>query len=89
MLRAGYLASYLGPVVAENRSVAGDIIVELLKQSPGKTFWDLPEANPDARRLAESLGFHPIRDLTRMWIGSNFIRAAINLQYAFSDPGTG
>ncbi len=89
MLRSGYLASYLGPVVAENRDVARDIIVELLKQSPGKTFWDPPELNPDAVLLAESLGFQPIRDLTRMWIGSKPIIPAMNLQYAISDPGTG
>jgi GNAT superfamily N-acetyltransferase len=89
MLRSGFLASYLGPVVAENRDVARDIIVELLKQSPGKTFWDPPEVNPDAVQLAQSLGFQPIRDLTRMWIGSQPINPAMNLQYAFSDPGTG
>jgi GNAT superfamily N-acetyltransferase len=89
MLRSGHLASYLGPVVAENRDVAREIIVELLKQSPGKTFWDPPEVNPDAVLLAESLGFQPIRDLTRMWIGSKSIIPAMNLQYAFSDPGTG
>ncbi len=89
MLRPGYLASYLGPVVAENRNVARDIIVELLNQSAAKTFWDPPNPNRDAIELAESLGFQPIRDLTRMWIGSEPVVPDMNLQYAFSDPGTG
>ena len=89
MLRPGYLASYLGPVVAEDRDVARDIIVELLNQSAAKTFWDPPNPNRDAIELAESLGFRPIRDLTRMWIGSKPVIPAIHLQYAFSDPGTG
>ena len=89
MLRDGYLASYLGPVVAEDLDTAREIIMDLLKQTPGKIFWDLPDVNPDALRLARSLGFQPIRDLTRMWIGSRSLTAAMHLQYAFSDPGTG
>lgn len=89
MLRAGYLARYLGPVVAESHNVARDIILELLAQSPDKTFWDVPETNSNAVALAESLGFRPVRDLTRMWIGSSCLTGRMDLQYAFSDPGTG
>ena len=89
MLRVGYLARYLGPVVAESHSVARDIVLELLQQSPGKTFWDLPETNANAVALAQSLGFRPVRDLTRMWIGSHCLTGVMDLQYAFSDPGTG
>jgi hypothetical protein len=89
MLRRGHLASYLGPLVAQNLEVARDIAKELLDRSAAKTFWDVPGLNQDAADLAEGLGFKPVRDLTRMWTGSKLITPALDLQFALSDPGTG
>jgi GNAT superfamily N-acetyltransferase len=89
MMRRGYLADYLGPLVAGNGDVAREIISELLEQSDATLFWDVPQANRDAADIAQSLGFQPVRDLTRMWTGSELNAPAVNLQYALSDPGTG
>jgi RimJ/RimL family protein N-acetyltransferase len=89
MLRRGYLANYLGPLVAGNNDVAREIVAELLDQSAGTVFWDVPQMNRDATEIASSLGFQTVRDLTRMWTGSELNAPAIKLQYALSDPGTG
>jgi GNAT superfamily N-acetyltransferase len=89
MIRRGYLADYLGPLVAGNGDVARKIVTELLEQSAATLFWDVPQANQDAADIAKSLGFQPVRDLTRMWTGSELNAPAVNLQYALSDPGTG
>jgi GNAT superfamily N-acetyltransferase len=89
MLRSGCLASYLGPLTAENHDVAGEIVADLLRRSARGVFWDIPQPNANAVALAESLGFKPVRDLTRMWAGSELIEPNLNLQFALSDPGTG
>jgi len=89
MMRRGYLADYLGPLVAGNGDVARKIVTELLEQSAATLFWDVPQANQDAADIAKSLGFQPVRDLTRMWTGSELNAPSLKLQYALSDPGTG
>lgn len=89
MLRPGFLANYLGSVTAETPEVAKEIIGKLLSDAIGLTFWDVPHGNLDAVQLAQSFGFEPVRDLTRMVIGSNPVTPAMNLQYALTDPGTG
>jgi GNAT superfamily N-acetyltransferase len=88
MLRRGYLADYLGPVVAEDSGAARAIISELLQGcGAARVFWDVIQ--PQAATIAASLGFTPVRPLTRMWTGSKLLAAAIEWQYAISDPGTG
>jgi GNAT superfamily N-acetyltransferase len=89
MLRSGFLADYLGPIVAANRDVASEIVRELLDQSSTTIFWDVPHPNQAGAEIAESLGFQPVRDLTRMWTGAELLDPAVELQYALSDPGTG
>ena len=88
MFRPGYLADYLGPVVARTPKLAGNLINELLSHGGGKrVFWDV--VNSPAAAMAESLEFRPVRDLTRMWTGSTLVSPPLDLQYAISDPGTG
>ena len=67
--RRGFRASHIGPIVASAPAGAESIVGRLLDPAgPGSVFWDLfPENNP-ARELAESLGFSPIRKLTRMYL---------------------
>lgn len=89
MLRMGHLAQYLGPVVADNADTARELVLDLLPHVPAKVFWDPPDVNPYATDLATSLGFEPIRDLTRMSIGSTSVDPLVHLQYALVDPGTG
>lgn len=89
MARDGFLANYLGPVVAVNEPEATQIVRELLSQLDGQTFWDVPPDNPTASAIAKSLGFQPVRDLARMRIGSMPAAPEMHLQFALSDPGTG
>ena len=89
MIREGYLASYLGPVIAATPNTARRIIGELLTETNRTTFWDVPQPNQHAVTLAQEYRFHPVRDLTRMWTGSELIPCEMSLQYAISDPGTG
>ena len=88
MLREGFLASYVGPVVATSTDSARQIMSELLARAPATIFWDVPGPNEDAIELARQFGFQPVRDLTRMHLGP-LNHPQINLQYAMSDPGTG
>lgn len=68
--RPGYSASSLGPVVARNAEDARRLIQALLCLLPNRpVFWDLLPGNEAARRLAETLGFHVARRLTRMCLG--------------------
>lgn len=89
MLRHGYLADYLGPVVARTTDVAKQIVTELLDQSSATVFWDVMQPNQAAAEMAESLGFRPVRDLTRMWTGTELLDPTMELQYAICDPGAG
>jgi GNAT superfamily N-acetyltransferase len=89
MLRPGFLASYLGPVVAEDEGVGRSVINSLLGRVSGTVFWDIPGPNRAAAVLAESLGFEPVRELTRMRLGDGQVAANTQLQFALVDPGTG
>ena len=88
MIRQGHRASYLGPLIAANPQTAASIVDELLSSVAGRVFWDVPQPNPDAVRLAEQRGFSRVRDLERMWLGEPS-SPQLDLQYALSDPGTG
>ena len=88
MIRPGAVATYLGPVVAASPELALDVIDQLLQGTrSGPVFWDV--MNEQAATIAASLGFSPIRDLTRMWMGKRLVSPPMNLQFAISDPGTG
>lgn len=89
MLRPGFLASYLGPISANTRQAAKLIIAELCGRTSSTIFWDIPSANMVAIQIARTLGFAPVRDLTRMWLGDECSYANLRLQYALADPGTG
>jgi hypothetical protein len=88
MIRQGHRASYLGPLIAANPQTAASIVDELLSNVAGRVFWDVPQPNPHAVRLAEQRGFARVRDLERMWLGEP-LSPQLDLQYALSDPGTG
>ena len=66
MLRPGRTAAHLGPVIAQDPQDAQAIIDELLSLTDAPVIWDVPGPNADAADLAESLGFQPMRELTRM-----------------------
>jgi hypothetical protein len=89
MSRPGFLATYLGPVVASSPTTAKSIICKLCAKTARSIFWDIPGPNLDAVQIARDLGFTPVRDLIRMRLGHDHLDANIHQQYALVDPGTG
>ena len=89
MLRPGHIATTLGPLVARDADAAKQIAQALLRQAPGSVFWDIPQPYTRAVQLAETLGFRPVRELTRMWTGKRRLVPAFELQYGCADPATG
>lgn len=89
MLRTGSRAAYLGPIVAERREVAHDIIQVLIRPCESRIIWDVPGPNVDAVKLAQEFQFQPVRHLLRMWTGPQLNIGDVSRQYAFVDPATG
>jgi GNAT superfamily N-acetyltransferase len=89
MLRNGARASYLGPVVAGTGT--GEVLVRSLLsgQRDRPIFWDIPDLNKPASRLARRLGFRFLRPLTRMVLDTNGIPSDPFGQWAIADPATG
>ncbi len=89
MSRAGYLATYLGPVCATDPNAARSIIRELVKSSLNTMFWDIPSSNAVAKELATELGFAPVRTLKRMRQGQSAKSPRFEFQFALAGPATG
>lgn len=89
MLRPGRLAGYLGPVVATSRQAAHELIDQLVMAASGPLFWDVPGPNSTALSMAEEMGFSPVRELTRMWMGQQDIPGRLEWHWAIADPATG
>lgn len=88
MLRAGFLADYLGPVVASSGTGARDLIGRCLEHSfADQIFWDV--LHPRAASLAHSMDFVPVRDLTRMRLGTPLHCEGLERQFAICDPAVG
>ncbi len=89
MLRPGRLATYLGPVIAEEPGIAEGLIDQLLSGQSSTLFWDAPGPNPAAVELTKKFGFQPVRPLIRMWRGTKLVAGKVNQQYALASPATG
>ncbi len=89
MLRPGYLATYLGPIVASKPDEAKEIVSWLLSMVDGDVFWDIFDQNSEAVAIAKSVGFQPVRELTRMSIGQQCVVANATIQYGIVDPAVG
>lgn len=89
MMRRGTHAKYLGPVVADSPE-AGKMLVETLLECPDKhpVYWDIPEDNVAAEKVAESLGFEKRRQLIRMRLGEP-IEDRVDLQWGIGAPEIG
>ena len=81
--RRGSRASYLGPLVAHDADAVQIIARTLLAGLPaGEVYWDLLTENLPGVRLAESLGFRTVRELTRMYLGETMDPGEVDLVYA-------
>lgn len=88
MAREGKRANYVGPIMAHDPMVGCEIARELIGGLEGRTFWDIPCENEACVALAKELGFAPVRDLLRMWLGEN-VAGDPTKQFALGDPATG
>lgn len=88
MVREGIRAKYVGPIMAHDPEVGCGLARELIDGLEGRTFWDIPRDNEACVELAKDLGFKPVRDLLRMWLGEN-VAGDPTKQFALGDPATG
>ena len=90
LLRPGSSAPYLGPVVATS-SHAAQLLVNDLQTTPGlaNAFWDIPDGNSEAAKLAEQFGFVRCRALTRMSRGARGVIQRAELIFGIADPALG
>jgi GNAT superfamily N-acetyltransferase len=86
VLRPGFLAAYLGPVVATNPTHAQQIACAV---ADGKIFCDLPDQNHAAAAWAKSQNFTPQRTLTRMYRGENITAPSAGNYFAIAAPELG
>jgi GNAT superfamily N-acetyltransferase len=69
--RNGRIASHIGPLVAENDSVAYAILSHAVEAIDAPVFIDLADAKSAVRSFLEERGFAPVRPFTRMVHGSS------------------
>lgn len=89
MIRLGRVAAYLGPVIAKTTAEAQSIVEQLLEGIAQPVYWDLPDPNFEAARMANDLGFEPIRTLSRMWLGSRRVIDRPEFVFGLTDFATG
>lgn len=90
-VREGERAIYLGPVTAASTETGLAVIEELVSICPSDRgiFWDLPDENEAAARLAAALGFQPVRELTRMWLGDRPFAGDPARTFGLAEPALG
>ena len=90
MLRPGQRAYHLGPIVAEDESSGIVLADNLLGSIPARPlYWDIPDTNQAAIRVARRYGLHRQRTLTRMYLGENTRPGRRSAQWAIAAPEIG
>ena len=90
MLRPGQRAYYLGPIVAEDESSGIALAENLLGSVADRPlYWDIPDRNQAAIRVARRYGLHRQRTLTRMCLGDNSRPGSESAQWAIAAPEIG
>lgn len=88
--RHGSRADHVGPWMAQDETVAGEMLDEFLRRSDRTViFLDCLKANPFARKLLSSRGFKFSRPLTRMARGPNACPGRPDLLCAILGPEFG
>lgn len=90
MVRPGTHAYMLGPLAAVDRQTAAGLLAALCGDtSDTPIFWDIPQPNTAAIRLAETAGFVRQRPLTRMLLGRHCPTGDPTRLFAIADLATG
>ena len=88
--RRGHLYTHIGPVVAQNESVARQLVSSVLKNSPDQPIiLDVPHNKPGWMNWLQSIGFREQRVLTRMYRGTNSQPGLPEKQFAILGPEFG
>jgi len=88
--RHGFLYEHLGPMVATNKQAADSLLRWGMACATGmRVVLDRPDANSRACGLAESYGFEPLRQFTRMHLGREPYLDAPELIFATSGAEKG
>jgi ribosomal protein S18 acetylase RimI-like enzyme len=90
LARQGSLATYLGPIVADDESSAVRLCDAVLNQLAGRQIYiDLNTKFADARRIFSERGFAKQRDLIRMGYGNRSDAASSSSILAIAGPELG
>jgi len=90
LLRPGMKADYLGPLECANTDVLVPLATALLRSGEKRAvFWDVPDDNEVAIAAAKQLGFHPVRPLMRMHLGSGAVMSDPRALFGIADPALG
>ena len=90
LLRTGTESDYLGPVACAPAEGAMALIQNLLAHSVGRNVtWDIPDNNQAAQSIARTLGFAPVRVLTRMRLGPRADATQPQSLFGIADPAVG
>lgn len=87
--RNGRTANQLGPLIAEDDATALAFLAHALSVVKPPVYIDLADAKGDVRKWLESIGFAPLRPLTRMLLGRNTRFDDPTRTYAVAGPEFG
>jgi ribosomal protein S18 acetylase RimI-like enzyme len=90
LARRGAVATYIGPVVANDAQVASTLLDEMLGQlEHHRVYLDLNTEFDQGRRILSERGFTKQRDLIRMSYGKKSVAGTSSLVFAIAGPELG
>jgi predicted N-acetyltransferase YhbS len=89
MLRPGSNSEYLGPIACASPEGARGLVEDLTAEVHSSVIWDIPDENEAAKEIALSLGFEPVRQLTRMCLRHKTQTRPNRSLVAIADPAVG
>ncbi|MDF5732645.1 MAG: GNAT family N-acetyltransferase [Rhizonema sp. PD38] len=68
VIRPSYTGLRIGPLYADDEQIAEQLLLALLAfASDARVFLDVPDANPEAIKLAQRYGMNPVSEVARMY----------------------
>src|SRR5262249_51872133 len=89
LTRAGAMATYIGPLIAEDLPTASSLLSAVATRCGGLLFIDINTDFPGAADLVRSLGFARQRELLRMRLGPNAQVGRSPRVFAIAGPEVG
>jgi hypothetical protein len=90
MGRPGSNFEQIGPIIAEDRTIAANLLLHALHQCSGKAVViDVPDDQVDFRSFIEEIGFHIQRPFIRMFNGQLKYPGKPQFQFGIAGPEIG